>query len=517
MRKIKHRGFFLVLLLCLGYLFSGCPGQDGVEKSADKSPATAASLPLDNRIKIEKLIGRDKREYKVCAGRLLVTTTRKELPGLIRDKFVSETPLISTVIGKDRGSPPGDAGKQKFVYLLRLTDPEVTTQKVYNELTDKLAADPEISIEPDYIIQAESVPVATNVTRQTDWRRIIKANELARETDLSDARESVVAVLDFGVNEEHLSGKVWTASWELPPVTVGNLATNCPAGSHGINFRAQNSGEICLPRDGDGHGTKVAGVITADGGILGSGTPAVEILPIRVIETGIGCLGDAISGWDFIARLNDAIDRHNREDGTSLTKVTVVNNSFGCPLIWQGNPPNGQSPLNALSAAIGNANQNGLLLIASAGNDGNNINQGGEKEIYPASLDFPNLIAVAATEDDDRIFRCEWPEDALCSNYGNAAVDIAAPGRNIPTVSSQGDPVDINETSAAAPVVSASAALLLSICHQNLPATGVNAWLRNCLRNSAQEASELGEKIESKGRVDVFNAALQCGCIQPAP
>jgi hypothetical protein len=70
--------------------------------------------------------------------------------------------------------------------------------------------------------------------------------------------------------------------------------------------------------------------------------------------------------------------------------------------------------------AIDYANVHGLLFVAAAGNTGGDNDQIPE---YPASYDLPNIISVAATDQDDAL--------ADFSNYGIHSVDVAAPGINI--------------------------------------------------------------------------------------
>ena len=63
-----------------------------------------------------------------------------------------------------------------------------------------------------------------------------------------------------------------------------------------------------------------------------------------------------------------------------------------------------------------------VLLVAAAGNSpGGNNND--FFPVYPASYEFPNIIAVAATDHDDQL----WSD----SHFGVNTVDIAAPGENI--------------------------------------------------------------------------------------
>ena len=68
-----------------------------------------------------------------------------------------------------------------------------------------------------------------------------------------------------------------------------------------------------------------------------------------------------------------------------------------------------------LETAVNNAWSKGVVLVAAAGNGGN------QTKIYPGA--YPNVIAVAATDNRDA--------KASFSTYGASWVDIAAPGVNV--------------------------------------------------------------------------------------
>jgi subtilisin family serine protease len=69
----------------------------------------------------------------------------------------------------------------------------------------------------------------------------------------------------------------------------------------------------------------------------------------------------------------------------------------------------------------------GVLLIASAGNGDFTGDAAGDDNdlfpVYPASYTTPNIIAVAATDQNDQL--------TSFSNFGAVSVDLAAPGSNI--------------------------------------------------------------------------------------
>jgi subtilisin family serine protease len=188
------------------------------------------------------------------------------------------------------------------------------------------------------------------------------------------------------------------------------------------------------PRDDEGHGTSVAGIIAARGDNH-TGTAGVcwrcKIMPVKVLGTdGVG--DDSV----IAAGVVWAADHGAR----------VINLSLGGPVTTQ-------DLSNAVAYAVGH----GAVVVAAAGNSASTT------PFYPAAE--PAALSVAATTSSDRAY--SW------SNYG-PWVDVAAPGCNAaPSVS--GHSVIFCGTSSATPVVSGVAALALAAQPSADPARVVEA------------------------------------------
>jgi hypothetical protein len=99
-----------------------------------------------------------------------------------------------------------------------------------------------------------------------------------------------------------------------------------------------------------------------------------------------------------------------------------------------------------LQKAIAAAQAEGIVIVAATGNNG-----AGAEPSYPAA--YPGVVAVTAVDHDLNIYR-----RATRGSY----VDLAAPGVNVWTASSQGSGSLKTGTSYAVPFVSAAAGLLLA-------------------------------------------------------
>ncbi|WP_051813500.1 type VII secretion-associated serine protease mycosin [Streptomyces sp. NRRL S-340] len=175
-----------------------------------------------------------------------------------------------------------------------------------------------------------------------------------------------------------------------------------------------------------GHGTKVAGIIAARP-MKGSGfaglAPEATVIPLKQNDA---------EGHGTAGTLAEAV-RY-----AIAAKADVINISQ--------DTSNAVAPAPALREAIDAALGAGIVVVASAGNDGMG---GNVKKTYPASYD--GVLAVAASDRNN--------ERAAFSQSGDF-VGVAAPGVDmISTVPHGGQCVD-NGTSFSAPYVAGVAALI---------------------------------------------------------
>ena len=138
-----------------------------------------------------------------------------------------------------------------------------------------------------------------------------------------------------------------------------------------------------------------------------------------------------------------------------------------------------------LANAIKYANNNGVVSVASAGNDGQQI------QVYPGAL--PGVIDVASTSNQDT--------QSVFTNYGAPPVDLAAPGEGVVTTFPWGTYAAGWGTSFSAPFVSGTAALMLG---QNGGCSVSN------VASGLAKADWISDPQLGYGRLDTYTAVRFC-------
>jgi subtilisin family serine protease len=232
------------------------------------------------------------------------------------------------------------------------------------------------------------------------------------------------------------------------------------------------------PFDDVGHGTHVAGTIGAVGN-NGTGVAGinwnVQLMALKSINS-----DGTIANADAISALNFAVAK--AQEGVT---IKVINNS------WGGQVAFGQ----ALSDAVAASGQAGILFIAAAGNAGSNNDT---TPFYPADLNLPNVIAVAATDNQDHL--------ASFSDFGARTVALAAPGVRVLSTLPTIDPISnssgyggLTGTSMASPHVAGVAALAYSYA-PHAPIQDV----KDALLNGVDKLPALAGLVSSGGRLDAL-------------
>ena len=350
-----------------------------------------------------------------------------------------------------------------------------------DEARRALERDPRVEYaEPNFVLRATADPADADFDRLWGLHNVGQpVGGIAGSPDADiDALEAwqvtqgssdvVVGVLDSGIDYTHpdLVGQIWTNPGEDCPGCRTNGIDDDGNGYvddwRGWDFAGNDND----PMDDNGHGTHVAGTIGARqdaNGVVGVNW-RVRLMPLKFIgANGEGTAADALRAILY-ATANGA---------------KVTNNSYG-----------GDGFSQAMLDAIETSDAAGSLFVAAAGNS---FNDNDAEPTYPASYDAPNVLSVAASDQFDR--------KAWFSNYGDASVDLAAPGTNIESTWPGGGYRLEDGTSMAAPHVAGAAALAKAAFPE---ASGVG--LRALLLRSIDGVAALQPVVRTGGRLNVNNA-----------
>ncbi|MEA3277238.1 MAG: S8 family serine peptidase [Pseudomonadota bacterium] len=283
-----------------------------------------------------------------------------------------------------------------------------------------------------------------------------------------------VAVLDSGIDTNHpdLAGDL------VHEHCVCNTGIDCcPTG--GSSGDGPGSAE-----DDNGHGTHVSGIITSSGGVAPLGiAPDAGIVAVKVLDQNgsFCCSADIAAALDWVL--------NNRPD------VDVVNMSLSTFDRFGSDCDNSTAWTMVLADAVDALRTQGVLSIASSGNDGDKAAMGA-----PACLS--GAIAVGATFDSSD----------LIASYSNSSpsLDLLAPGNSITSTMVGGGQETSSGTSMAAPHAAALAALI----SQRKPAATPNE-VADCLATSPVQITDTN--FLSRPRIDVPSALDACAPATSGP
>ncbi|MCX8105339.1 MAG: S8 family serine peptidase [Ignavibacterium album] len=348
-------------------------------------------------------------------------------------------------------------------------------------LNSFITNDPDIEyIQIANIYEVDSIPNDSLIYQQWALQKI-KSFDAWNITQGVDS--VLLAIIDTGIDFNHpdLKNKIYINVGETGLDTFGNdkRLNGVDDDANGfiddymgwdftdrVGFPFDSTGGDYLnwdnnPYDDNGHGTYIAGIAAAETnnfiGVSGA-APEIKILNLRAFDPGGYGEED-----DVAAAILYAINM----------KAKVINMSFG-----------DNSFSLVLRDIIQYAYSKNLVLVASAGNSGSNTPH------YPSG--YSEVISVGNSTDADFV--------APSSNWGST-IDLVAPGSGIVTTSRNSSYATINGTSASAPFVSATAALILSL--QNFQ----NEEVKQIIKSTTDDIGESGWDLRSgAGRLNMERA-----------
>lgn len=214
------------------------------------------------------------------------------------------------------------------------------------------------------------------------------------------------------------------------------------------------------PLDDNGHGTHISGTIAASAiqGMSGV-APHAKLYAVKAFDhNGTSFVTDIVKGIDWCVS-------HG---------IHIINMSFGM-----------KSYSPSLEAAVRNAAKEGVIIIASSGNEG-------KKGIIDYPARFPTTIAVGATGRNGKI-----------AGFTNRStqIDIYAPGERIVSTWLNGKYQELSGTSMATSHVSGVAALMMAL----KPGLGLSPLLAG-LQRSAMPISSTARKAGFLGEINAIRA-----------
>ena len=306
--------------------------------------------------------------------------------------------------------------------------------------------------EPDWVVTLLDVPDDPGYTDGKQWELSALHMEYAWSKDITGKQENGtpvrIGVVDSGV---------FAAHEDLNGTAIISGTNYCVSA---------DSAQRSDVSDGVGHGTFVTGILaaaTGNGVGVAGLAPQAEIVPLKCFTEKDGTLSN------IVAAIYGGVNDYHCQ---------VLNMSFGTSQ---------RSPMP--EEAIAHAAAEGVILMAAAGNASSG-STGDDPVQYPAG--FETVIGVGSVDREKAI---------SYFSYQNDSVYITAPGQGLYGlgIASGTTYVTGQGTSYAAPMVSAAAALALSVRPELTPAE-----FRSLLRDTAEDLGEPGwDTVYGHGLLDI--------------
>ncbi len=345
---------------------------------------------------------------------------------------------------------------------------------------EALRGDPRVAhVESDAVGIPDLVPNDPLYPSQLQFRDPLQLDldiQAERAWDLHhDASTVTVAVIDDGFLLSHpdLAGRF------VPGYDCGNNDTDPSPDNDGNNYA---------------HGTGVTGLLAAVGnnGLGGSGVCwDVRIMPLKHHN-------DYSSGYSSLLATIAAVDR----------AVAAGVDIIVCSFHYLGAGVDA-SPASQFYRSFRAASDAGIIVVASAGNDGKDLDDPANAR-YPACFDFPNVVTVAMTGDHGVVA-------SQLSSYGKLTVEMSAPGVSLLSTwvdsNHQASYATISGTSSAAPLVAGGIALLKAAHPELEYPTGVLARLYE--RSEVPPGNET--YVIGGRRLNLYRILADVDSVAPAP
>ncbi|OIJ22339.1 hypothetical protein BKP45_06785 [Anaerobacillus alkalidiazotrophicus] len=312
-----------------------------------------------------------------------------------------------------------------FLILLPQAWAETSTEKViivyHDDIDESLITDLDGQIDQTYHQVSTIIAELPN----EEAKMLLQQNDKVLSVEVDQIIQINSQIQNWGIEKVHAA-----AAWELEYTGKGINIAIIDTGiavhkdltiAGGVSFLPDSTSY----NDENGHGTHIAGIIAAqnNGNGISGVAPNANIFAVKALdENGQGLVSRIVAGVDWAITNN--MDIINISLGTSQESLSLKN-------------------------IVNKAYDKGVLVVAAAGNNGNQQGTGNTVQ-YPAI--YPSVIAVSAIDSLER---------RPSFSATGSAIEVTAPGVNIYSTHLNNGYVNMSGTSMAAPFVSGVLALLI--------------------------------------------------------
>jgi serine protease AprX len=212
---------------------------------------------------------------------------------------------------------------------------------------------------------------------------------------------------------------------------------------------------LLVPTDDQQHGTHTMGTMVGEDGVNQIGVaPGAKWIGCRNMDRGWGKPSSYTKCFNWFLAPRDS----TKNNPMPSLAPDVINNSWGCPPI-EGCTTAGTYAL--MEQAVNNLKLAGIVVVVSAGNDGNNGVNDCETVNTPAAI-FENSFSVGATDISDNIADFSSRGPATYNGINRMKPNVSAPGVNVRSCVPGGSYANFSGTSMAGPHVTGAVALIIS-------------------------------------------------------
>lgn len=321
--------------------------------------------------------------------------------------------------------------------------------------------------------------------------QIPKVWEVTTGGKMDNNEDIVIAILDNGIEITHpdLSNNIFKNPGEVLNDNIDNDLNGYVDDVAGINAATNLGVHIAAP-----HGTWVSGIVGAEGnnnmGVTGVNWN-IKILPVSAV----GNVATVIKGYDYALRMKKLYLQTN---GAMGANIVVTNFSGGIEAVFGSEPT--YKPWCDMYDLLG---AQGILSVGSTANANLDVDLEGD---MPSTCSSEFFIAVTSSNDQGLITRNV--------GYGTTNIDLAAPGEDIFNLNKGGAYFEDIGTSASAPLVAGTIALLYSVPCPTfvtlVKADKIKAarYVRDAIFKGVSPTIDLVSYVKYGGYLNAFNSLL---------